>query len=244
MLSSNLGRALDKGSFRPRMVSMFRSRLCRVLLGFWSLALPSCSDTEAQDLESFSQRCREPDFSFGSSKNAPAREEHLAECSDGGVSLFKKPVCARPIVGSCPAQGATGSCRKDSDCKERSGGHCSLISSNDPEDRTCACQYPECDGDADCDAGEFCLCSGPRGGACIRGNCSSWSDCESGRCDRAFYLPDLNCGSAWVTIYACRSEREECFSDDDCEGKLLMNPACVPNLETGRRQCIGRSVCG
>lgn len=219
----------------------------RIALSLLLLGPVSCADStrnEAAQLEEFSRVCENPNFLIWPDNNLEIRRIDVAACAGGGVSRFKDHACERRKPGNCPTEGPTGACRSDSDCTERPRGHCSLVASHDPSQRTCDCYYPECSDHADCGEGAFCSCADVRGGTCIQSNCMVWSDCESGRCDRASYHPMVNCGVALMTQYACRTPLDTCFRDEDCKGKFFVYPVCAPNLASGRWECKERPVCG
>lgn len=205
----------------------------------------SCVDaSEERQLQEFSKVCKNPDFLIWPDNNQTVRRTDVAACEGGGVSRFKDHACVARKPGNCPVSGATGACRSDSDCTKKLGGHCSLVASSHPNERSCACYYPECSSDADCGEGAFCSCADVKGGTCVQSNCAVWSDCESGRCDRSSYEPIVNCGMTLTTEYACRTSQDTCFSDKDCQRKFAMYPVCVPNLELGRWECRERGICG
>lgn len=125
-------------------------------------------------------------------------------------------------------------CDVDRDCSQFQLGYCQSFSG-------------ECDGgfggqsgicasgcalDADCGPGFLCLCDGSEhGGQCVRSTCRIDADCGSGQvCASLLTQAGLS--------FACTSNKDECATDMDCQGF----EGC--ELSDGRRQCLGRAVCG
>jgi hypothetical protein len=80
-----------------------------------------------------------------------------------------------------------GGCAKDTECTANANGYC-----NDIADGTgCNCRYG-CQRDADCKAGEVCLCGEPAG-TCVASTCTNESCAAPSRCSSyhnlCFYVP-------------------------------------------------------
>jgi hypothetical protein len=135
--------------------------------------------------------------------------------------------CDVAIVGlsTCRGDEDVPGCRLDADCRERPHGRCMRTGS--PAGSTCGCQYP-CETDADCSAGEACLCHGalgidsyrgalPGGGVvhsslCVPAQCLSDTDCESGVCGVSAWFD----GCVAKIRLACRTKRDTCRLNSDC----------------------------
>lgn len=100
--------------------------------------------------------------------------------------------------------GVADGCVRDSDCTEAEHGHCELAQVGP------RCAYG-CLVDADCDAGQVCVC-GPAIGECAPAECSTDADCG----------PSLLCGSyqsapaCGGTRFACQTPEDRCAGDHDC----------------------------
>jgi hypothetical protein len=95
-------------------------------------------------------------------------------------------------------------CVRDSDCTQGEHGHCELAQSGSQ------CIYG-CVTDAECDAGQVCLC-GPAIGECVRAQCSTDADCgSSSLCGD--YQSEPQCGG---TRFACQTPEDLCAGDRDC----------------------------
>lgn len=121
-----------------------------------------------------------------------------------------------------------GSCSTDEDCAEQANGFCDT-----GFDGGCFCHYG-CETDADCDAGNACLCGEPVG-VCVPANCQTDADCaDEGLC--ALYQTDRECGIG--TGLACTTSEDECLLDSDCaEGTIC-------DVEVGDvRKCVDVGGC-
>jgi hypothetical protein len=100
--------------------------------------------------------------------------------------------------------GVAYACLRDSDCTEADHGHCELGQGGP------YCDYG-CLVDADCGAGQVCLC-GPDIGQCVVAQCSTDADCgASSLCGSYEYDP--HCGG---TRFACQVAEDRCAGDRDC----------------------------
>jgi hypothetical protein len=92
-----------------------------------------------------------------------------------------------------------------------------------------------CRSDDDCNDGYICRCADPIG-KCSRAYCETNADCAGSVCASVRYEE-----CAISHQYACISDADECFRDEDCDvnGQLL---SC--ELSEGKRSCVGYAECG
>ncbi len=142
-----------------------------------------------------SLRVREPDRS-----HEPSERVHR----DGMVHRPEKRQCPETIPRAGFSIDAGADCHRDADCTAKPHGHCewwsSLIGSGT------RCEYG-CVNDAECGAGQICLCGA------VTGTCTGTTDCTQ----------DADCGGLMCVGYyeACEQTRFSCQSlDDTCGGFL------------------------
>jgi hypothetical protein len=140
----------------------------------------------------------------------------IDEC--GGSWLRREALTCNPIGpgDACSPENA-GACVLDSDCTGRERGTCL-----DDWDQGCFCSYA-CNTDADCRTNELCLCpAGIRLGEdeelhlnwqneCVPAACRTATDCGGKGC----VMSPSCCGD--VEGFYCKTERDECNSDADCD---------------------------
>lgn len=113
---------------------------------------------------------------------------------------------------ACAGTEAFLSCTTDADCTERPNGRCNSFDGF--EGTSCGCVYT-CAGDADCDAGEVCVCSGVLGAAlsqCVTAGCTTDADCPSKECG----ITSFDDGCSTHVELACRSDADACDVKADC----------------------------
>lgn len=126
-------------------------------------------------------------------------------------------------------------CMEDSDCTARPFGFCSQNWNLGPG-VSCLCEY-RCMSDLDCRIGQVCAAADVSGSGfkkCINAvDCRTNLDCPSGQCevskDRSFL------GGGGAVTMACRSSRDECQGDADCE--FIGCGGCDYNPEVKRWAC-------
>ncbi len=106
-----------------------------------------------------------------------------------------------------PTAGAGGQgimCATDKDCAGIKYGYCQFLNGQ----RSCR---SGCVQDSDCQAKQFCLCSGPGlGGTCVDTHCAVDADCGSGS------LCAVTGNGCAPTTLACTDPADECTLDKDC----------------------------
>lgn len=106
----------------------------------------------------------------------------------------------------------------------------------------CKCTYDTCAGDADCPAGQTCVCHGSaythgQGNACYPSTCRVDADCGAGGyCSPAVSV--YNCG--FMAGYYCRTLDDSCANDSDCRSTMV----CTLSGESGHWDCLSLPVCG
>lgn len=128
-------------------------------------------------------------------------------------------------VGAYPAQ---LSCRQDSDCTAKAYGHCDWLHG---QVSGSYCNYG-CVVDADCGAGQVCVCGSPVG-QCAPALCATDADCAGQLCGD--YVSSPGCGGM---AFACQTETDECAAGSDC----TEHPYCTLDASRGSRVC-SEAVC-
>jgi hypothetical protein len=103
--------------------------------------------------------------------------------------------------------GAYLQCGQDSDCSAAPYGYCEWLVG---QTYGTFCQYG-CTVDADCAAGQVCLCGDPVG-TCSNARCSTDAECGPGQLC-ADYIERPACGG---TAFACQTPSDECAAQSDC----------------------------
>jgi hypothetical protein len=156
------------------------------------------------------------------------------ECQGGAIH--------RPAIHACggamprpdhECKGTTDGCRRDADCK---GPHEYCGYGGSARGLACTC-VAGCQADADCGAGQVCLCEGNAEsrsptGRCVKAACQRDADCASGPC-LATPTSALTNEQYASLAFACQSPQDECATDADCPSHL-----CV--LTAGKRSCQPR----
>ncbi len=151
------------------------------------------------------------------------RETGVELCPDGTHRRYATVACEPGPLGeaACPSPAPAGArCQTDADCTDGPGdGHCIDVAGPPRYDYDgCGCIYT-CETDADCGAGEVCLCGGalPDGwgyAQCVPSSCATNDDCSSGGCRVDGWFPFQNCDP--VFDGSCMRAADECVTDDDC----------------------------
>lgn len=137
---------------------------------------------------------------------------------DDSVVRTGSVTCTDPTP---PSQGSTcsagyGECASDDDCTAAPYGACGYIVD---VTAACRCEYG-CMTDADCGAGQVCMCAPLHDGTrCVDADCSTDADCDPGyRCTLSLGVGlDLR----WPSV-RCHSAADECQSDADCPDGLCL----------------------
>jgi hypothetical protein len=151
-------------------------------------------------------------------------------------SLPRAGVCGQPSPFPGPDGGPAG-CTTDSACTAQPNGFCSQF---DPTGGFpvggCTCYYG-CKTDADCGAGQMCLCGDPVG-VCVPASCKSDADCGPGLlCTMS--APLGTCPSA--PPFACQSPADSCGGSKDCP---QTSGASVCGYANGLHQCVSECAFG
>jgi hypothetical protein len=143
-------------------------------------------------------------------------------CDNGVLHRVTPSACPsslpRPDPVTVPAEdaaeyadgGATPACRQDSDCNAAPHGRCDMPSEYGVFNVGLRCTYG-CVLDADCLAGQVCLCGDPVG-QCVQASCATDADCATGQLC-ADYIRNPGCGGI---AFACQTPLDECAAQSDC----------------------------
>ena len=162
--------------------------------GGGATATPSACEDPLTDLGGGWERCG----------NGMIHRRELGSCTS---SLPRASATTAPY--SDPASldaGYIGECRFDTDCTDKTYGHCEW----EPYIPGTYCHYG-CVTNADCNAGYTCVCGDPVG-SCARASCTTDADCGAGRLCSDFTL-DPGCGGPAI---ACQTASDECAAESDC----------------------------
>jgi hypothetical protein len=127
---------------------------------------------------------------------------------------------------------------QDSMCTSGSNGRCIETTGGA---LTCFCSYDQCAKDADCPAGQLCVCHGSAftfggGNTCLMSNCRIDSDCgANGYCSPSHGTN--GCGG--VTGYYCRTAHDLCVEDSDCGSAKV----CAWSDANSRWECQQELLC-
>jgi hypothetical protein len=163
-----------------------------------------------------------------------------------GASAGETPVNHRSTDGACQTPPAAGTCSvthvtkpqctSDAQCTAGVNGRCQQGLQD------CSCAYDECGGDADCAAGQTCVChgsayAGTSGSACVTGGCRIDSDCGSGgHCSPAPRAAVCN----GLPQYYCHTPNDACVNDSDCTS---LGPDGVCTSAGGKWYCEVQAHC-
>jgi len=138
------------------------------------------------------------------------QETGYENCSEGYMHRSSAVACANalPRAEVCESSYPEGdSCTQDSDCTDAPNGFCGVAPYGAGN---CSCSYG-CVEDADCGAGQICVCGDPVG-RCVAADCTTDADCE-GDLLCTTYITEPGCGG---TAFACQTADDECAKDADC----------------------------
>ena len=148
------------------------------------------------------------------------------QCGDNG--RIHRPMIAQcasklPREAAKVAPPGDGQCAADTDCADMPHGYCNPNGGGQIAGAYCA--YG-CIKDAECPAGNICVCGDPVG-HCAPAACTSDAGCGSGLLCQS-YDPSGGCGAQ---AFACQTPGDSCASAADC-----MAGICAPNA-TGSFSC-------
>ncbi|WP_437669131.1 ferritin-like domain-containing protein [Sorangium sp. So ce131] len=173
-------------------------------------------------------------------------------CAGGWLHRAEVVACPSPLprAESCEDPlGGEGNCKSDADCTDQPNGYCATSTGGEVLPG-CFCHYG-CTTDADCGAGQICLCGDPVG-QCVISSCTSDDDC--GRLLCSSYVLNPGCDGIG---FACQTPADECAVDADCPGDeqcsleglrhTCTEPLCVigrPFLVDGVERTAGTAARG
>lgn len=160
---------------------------------------------------------------FGAAHCAGATDPPTnADAGDGGTSADsaaqKVPTVHRTAAAACTAPrpagtppGAPGDCKTDADCTAGKNGRCHHSPGGGPRMPWNSCSYDYCFADADCPAGNLCVCNRQGGNVCNLSNCRTDADCGGAQCG---FAPNVKCWGPGGNF--CRTAKDKCKVDQDC----------------------------
>lgn len=190
------------------------------LLAALSLTTAACADKGAPEPGPTT-----PPFSCES----PQPLDGFEVCEGGWMHRPEVHECSSALPRPTMCQGdpeVASECQQDSDCTALPNGMCETGFEGD-----CYCDYG-CLNDADCDAGQICMCGDPVG-QCVAAECTVDADCEEGFCVNYDASPGCN-----DITFACQTAADECVSAADCEGQFM--ECSIAEGET-QRLCVDQS---
>lgn len=150
----------------------------------------------------------------------------LVRCSNGAVHRPSAADCSSNIAAWHPVlaghDGGIGNiqCTTNTDCTEKPNGYCvaatGFAGGGMPGVTLSNCAYG-CVRDADCGAGQVCLCGDPVG-SCVEATCNTDSDCLDGACIELGYLGVTGCGYGPTFSFGCWRPDMTCTTPTDCPG--------------------------
>ena len=161
-----------------------------------------------------------PLFAYNNPKDLTNPPSGYVSCANRMIHRAEKKQCPESIGRPQFLSDAGADCHKDSDCVDKPHGHCeqwaSLIGSGT------RCEYG-CVTDAECGAGQICLCGNPTGRCVAATGCTVDSDCggvssasgTTNPCDK--------------TRFACQTPADACGGDLDCPSTGCPECACQKN---------------
>jgi hypothetical protein len=175
----------------------------------------------------------------------------LVHCSSSGhasgsgvaaVHRASAATCTAPRAPSVTHDGGFNpnnpyaTCHADAECTQGKNGRCQGVFNS----AACACNYDECNADADCASGGACVCrttNSIAGNYCAtKGNCLTDTDCGSGYCSPSRVGDTCNAASI---AYYCHTSDDECTNDSDCSAPAL----CLVPAGQSHWQCTPYPAC-
>jgi hypothetical protein len=150
-------------------------------------------------------------------------------CANHMVHRAAKLQCPETVPRPDIFPDAGGNCQKDADCTDQPHGHCEPGFL--PGVR---CVYG-CVRDAECGAGQICLCGSPTG-RCVDATCTVDADCGSGILCVGYYSACYD-----TSRFECQSPGDACGGDLDCTGQNCNN-TCACQKTAGKAACGPRCV--
>lgn len=157
---------------------------------------------------------------------------------DVNVAIDPKAGPDVKVGGDGGADPADVSCRTNGDCTDGKFGRCNAytfanFATAEIPQTYVRCSYG-CESDADCGAGNICLC-GPDVGTCISAACTHDADCGAGE----LCLDDIQvdpCGGGVSQSFACSAVGAECATGADCGtfSEFCDNGNCMSSAVCGR----------
>jgi hypothetical protein len=145
--------------------------------------------------------------------------------------LTEVPPTHLATSAACPADrpaGAVCTDCQDSQCTAGHNGRCSKIYGGTGP--SCYCTYDQCVTNADCSAGQVCMCQGAQGrdqNVCVPASCQNDADCPGHQyCMRS----TVSLGGAH---YECTTQSDQCRDDADC----AKYDVCMWDATTQRHVC-------
>lgn len=206
-------------------------------LSLSSLPAPAQVDSETETEDSNIPVCNNPTNIGGDL----TLESGFAQCEDGRIQRYAANFVAPTFQGAlCTEKFALSplsACQTSSDCQAKPFGHCA-IQGGDFGEPYCGCTYA-CMSDLDCEIGRICAPASVTGtgkSQCIRANCRTNQGCESGQCELSDRRDTIGL-SGWKEL-ACRSEKDTCQTDADCEMVMSGCGGCAMDPFKGHFACI------
>jgi len=140
----------------------------------------------------------------------------LVRCADGLIHRTAAVTCVAPKEQTNCIEPIDGSlCTSDADCVEHPFGTCREEVPCGFTAGFCGCAYG-CESDADCDAGQVCLCAADGVSArsrCVAAGCTTDADCGGSACTASTDPFD----APTVAQFACHGADDACCSDAACD---------------------------
>jgi hypothetical protein len=154
-------------------------------------------------------------------------------CPDGTLHRNQVASCDPTIdAPACDGTENSISCQSDADCIDGPRGRCAAVQVLDDTGliTVCGCFY-SCADDAECGAGNVCVCGGvlpldepvASWSVCAPAACLTGADCPSGECGLSAYDNGCKLG----VQLACRSETDVCRVNADCQADAGPSQKCL-----------------
>ncbi len=147
-----------------------------------------------------------------------ARDGGVVATASPSPSASSKPPDTTPLEACkgdrAPGNGnpsSGGDCKTDADCTAAKNGRCQHSPGGGPRMPWNSCSYDYCFADADCPAGNLCVCNRQGGNVCNPSNCRTDADCGGAQCG---FAPNVKCWGSGGNF--CRTAKDRCKDDADC----------------------------